>query len=129
MLSVNKEVTKVVGPVVEANLTNVISQNILSLCLEAAVQQILHLVNNPFGRADQFRFDSGWKAAAIREAAAPPLVPTAGLRIEIPGLGTGTIASVKKGGSMFSKVHVYLADGRQVFRVFDPARMRLSKGD
>ncbi len=92
-------------------------------------QQILHLVNNPFGRADQFRFDSGWKAAAIREAAAPPLVPTAGLRIEIPGLGTGTIASVKKGGSMFSKVHVYLADGRQVFRVFDPARMRLSKGD
>lgn len=92
-------------------------------------QQILHLVNNPFGRADQFRFDSGWKAAAIREAAPPPLVPTAGLRIEIPGLGTGTIASVKKGGSMFSKVHVYLADGRQVFRVFDPARMRLSKED
>ncbi|MBS0344365.1 MAG: DUF3883 domain-containing protein [Proteobacteria bacterium] len=90
-------------------------------------QQILHLVNNPFGRADQFRFDSGWKAAAIREAAHAPLVPTSGLRIEIPGLGIGTIASVKKGGSLFSKVHVYLADGRQVFRVFDPARMRLSK--
>ncbi|MES2784724.1 MAG: DUF3883 domain-containing protein [Pseudomonadota bacterium] len=92
-------------------------------------QEVLHLVNNPFGRVDQFRFDSGWKAAAIRETGTIPLVPAAGLRIDIPGLGMGTIASVKKGGSMFCKVHVYLADGRQVFRVFDPARMRLSKGD
>lgn len=92
-------------------------------------QQVLHLVNNPFGKADQFRFDSGWKAAASRESGVPPLVPTAGLRIDIPGLGLGSIASVKKGGNMFYKVHVYLADGRQVFRVFDPARMRLSKGE
>lgn len=92
-------------------------------------QQILHLVNNPFGKADQFRFDSGWKAAATREAGAPPLVPAAGLHVDIPGVGMGIIASVKKGGSMFYKVHVYLADGRQVFKVFDPARMRLSKGE
>jgi hypothetical protein len=90
-------------------------------------QQVLHLVNNPFGRADQFRFDSGWKAVATREAGVPPLKPAVGVRIDIPGLGTGTIASVKKHGNMFYKVHVYLADGRQVFKVFDPARMRLSK--
>lgn len=90
-------------------------------------QQVLHLVNNPFGKADQFRFDSGWKAVADSEVGVPPLLPAAGLSIDIPGLGMGTIASVKKGGSMFYKIHVYLADGRQVFRVFDPARMRLSK--
>lgn len=92
-------------------------------------RQILHLVNDPFGKADQFRFDSGWKATATSEASALPLVPAPGLRIDIQGLGSGTIFSVKKAGSMFYKVHVYLADGRQVFKVFEPARMRLSKGD
>lgn len=90
-------------------------------------QQVLHLVNNPFGKADQFRFDSGWKAVADSESGVSPLLPAAGLSIDIPGLGMGTIASVKKGSSMFYKIHVYLADGRQVFRIFDPARMRLSK--
>ena len=92
-------------------------------------QQVLHLVNNPFGKADQFRFDSGWKAVASSEAGAPPLVPAAGLSIDIPGLGIGTIASIKKSGNMFYKIHVYLTDGRQIFRVFDPARMHLSKGN
>lgn len=90
-------------------------------------REVVHLVNNPFGKADEFRFDSGWKAVATTESGPPPLAPAAGMGIEIPDLGMGTIASVKKGGSMFCKLHVYLADGRQVFRVFDPARMRLFK--
>ena len=102
------------------------------LCIvEHAIQpgrEVLHLVNNPFGKADQFRFDSGWKAVATSESRTSPLAPAVGMGIEIPDLGMGTIASVKKGGSMFCKLHVYLADGRQVFRVFDPARMRLFKG-
>jgi hypothetical protein len=92
-------------------------------------RQVLHMVNNPFGRTDQFRFDSGWKAIATSEVGAPPLVPAPGLRIDIQNLGIGTIASVKKTGSMFYKVHVYLDDGRQVFKVFEPARMRLSQGE
>lgn len=102
------------------------------LCIvEHAIQpgrQILHMVNDPFGRADQFRFDSGWKAAATAEASVSSLAPAAGLHIEMQDLGSGIILCVKKTGSMFYKIHVHLADGRQVFKVFDPARMRLSHG-
>lgn len=102
------------------------------LCIvEHATQpgrQILHIVNDPFGRADQFRFDSGWKAAATLEVSASSLAPAPGLHIEMQDIGSGIILSVKKTGSMFYKIHVHLADGRQVFKVFDPARMRLSHG-
>lgn len=102
------------------------------LCIvEHATQpgrQILHTVNDPFGRADQFRFDSGWKAAATLEASVSSLAPAPGLHIEMQDIGSGIILSVKKTGSMFYKIHVHLTDGRQVFKVFDPARMRLSHG-
>lgn len=102
------------------------------LCIvEHAIQpgrQILYMVNDPFGRADQFRFDSGWKAAATAEVSVSSLAPAAGLHIEMQDIGSGIILSVKKTGSMFYKIHVHLADGRQVFKVFDPARMRLSHG-
>lgn len=103
------------------------------LCVvEHAVQpgsQILHLLNNPFGRADQFRFDSGWKGIAISEAGPPPLVPAPGLQIDIRGIGVGTILSVKRAGGRFSKLHVILPDGRQVFKIFEPARMQLLQGN
>lgn len=89
--------------------------------------RVLHLVNNPFGATNQFRFDSGWRGIATTEVKAA-LAPAPGLRIEMDGVGTGTIFSVKKAGSLFCKVHVFLSDGSQVHRVFDPAKMRLSTG-
>jgi hypothetical protein len=92
-------------------------------------RQVLHVVNNPFGKVDQFRFDSGWKSVATSEEGRTPLVPAPGLHIDIQDLGRGTIFSVKKTGSMFFKVHVFLENGQQVFKVFEPARMRLSRGE
>lgn len=83
----------------------------------------LHLVNNPFGSTNQFRFDSGWKTASISESALV-LKPNAGVRINIDGEGVGKIISVR--GQIPYKLHIRLDDGRQIFRIFNPAKMRLS---
>jgi hypothetical protein len=72
----------------------------------------------------QFRFDSGWKSAALSEAAVP-LKPEAGLFIDIPGEGKGRILSVRKKGR-FYRLHVVLEGGRQVNKPFNPATMKLS---
>lgn len=101
------------------------------LCVvEHAIQrgrQVIHLVRNPFGATDQFRFDSGWKSMASTDAATV-LVPAPGVHIEMDGIGAGTIFSVKRAGGLFCRMHVFMNDGRQVFKVFDPAKMRLSTG-
>ena len=34
-------------------------------------RRALHLVKNPFGLTNQFRFDSGWRSAAINETVTP----------------------------------------------------------
>ncbi|WP_322008008.1 DUF3883 domain-containing protein [Paraburkholderia tropica] len=86
----------------------------------------LHIVRNPFGDAGQFRFDAGWKGVAVSERSAA-LVPAAGLRIKIDDVGSGEIVCVLKSGGIFSKVQVRLDSGSEVTRVFNPAKMQLSK--
>jgi len=85
----------------------------------------LHLLKNPFGLTNQFRFDVGWKAAAESVTTAPA-IPEKGLYIDISSVGVGRIVSVRTSGK-FSNVHVILKDGKQVNRPFNPAKMTLSK--
>ena len=87
-------------------------------------RRFLYLVKDPYGQTQQFRFDSGWKTAAIGQATVP-LKPAVGLYIEMPGVGRGRILSVKKGTQLF-KVHVLLDGGGQVNRLFNPSTMKLS---
>lgn len=84
----------------------------------------LYLLRNPYGLTQQFRFDSGWKSAAIRVGAVP-LLPEKGMLVEIPGIGQGRIQSVRTKGRFFN-LHVILEDGRQVNKPFNPATMKLS---
>ncbi len=92
--------------------------------LQDEKRRFLYLVKDPYGQAQQFRFDSGWKTAAIGQATVP-LKPAVGLYIEMPGVGRGRILSVKKGTQLF-KVHVLLDGGGQVNRLFNPTTMKLS---
>jgi hypothetical protein len=87
-------------------------------------RRTLYLVQNPYGLTQQFRFDSGWKTAAINEAAVP-LTPSAGMCIDIPEAGRGRIQSVRKKGRFFG-LHVILDSGRQMNTLFNPAKMKLS---
>jgi hypothetical protein len=82
-----------------------------------------YLLQNPFWRTMQFRYDSGWREFASR-ATSKPLVPKAGLGITIPDLGKGTIVTARAKGR-FYKLHVRLATGAQVHRVFNPDTMSL----
>ena len=87
-------------------------------------RRALYLLQNPYGLTQQFRFNSGWKTAAISHAAVS-VVPEAGLYVEIPGEGRGKILSFKK-ASRFYKLHLMLDGGRLANRVFNPATMKLS---
>lgn len=60
----------------------------------------LYLFQDPFGLTDQFKFDSGWKAAAIAVNEAP-LLPEPGRYIEIEGKGRAKITKVKRYGDHF----------------------------
>lgn len=85
----------------------------------------LHLVRNPFGLTQQFRFDVGWKSAA--ESVATVLQkPEKDIYINMPGVGRGRILSVRGKGRFFN-LHVILEDGRQVNKLFNPTKMTLSK--
>lgn len=86
----------------------------------------MYLLQNPYGLTQQFRFDSGWKTAAINLAAVP-LKPEVGLFIEMPGVGRGRILSFKK-SNQFYKLHLILDGGRQINKLFNPATMKLSAG-
>lgn len=88
-------------------------------------RRALYLLQNPYGLTQQFRFDSGWKSAAISKSAVP-MKPEAGLYVDIPDVGRGRIQSVHKKGRFFS-LHVILDGGRQVNKLFNPATMKLSK--
>jgi hypothetical protein len=98
------------------------------LCVVEHVQdekrRALYLLQNPYGLTQQFRFDSGWKSAAMSQAAVP-LRPEVGLFVDIPGVGRGRILSFKK-ANQFYKLHVVLDGGGQVHKLFNPATMRLS---
>ncbi|WP_181924141.1 DUF3883 domain-containing protein [Cupriavidus taiwanensis] len=85
----------------------------------------LYLLRNPYGQTQQFRFDSGWKSAAI-SVEQVPLRPEKNMFIEIPAIGRGRIQSVRTKGRFFN-LHVILEDGRQINKPFNPATMRLSK--
>jgi hypothetical protein len=85
----------------------------------------LSLVKNPFGQAQQFRYDVGWKAAAEKISGAP-LVPEKGLYVDIAGVGLGRIISVRTKGK-FHNIHVILQGGKQANHVFNPAKMTLSE--
>jgi hypothetical protein len=85
----------------------------------------LHLLRNPYGLTQQFRFDSGWKSAA-EIVGTTSLRPEKDIHIEMPGVGQGRILSVREKGRFFN-LHVILKDGRQVNKLFNPAKMTLSK--
>ncbi|MCI0723785.1 MAG: DUF3883 domain-containing protein [Acidobacteria bacterium] len=87
-------------------------------------RRTLYLLKNPYGLTQQFRFDSGWKSAALSEAVVP-LKPDAGLFVDLPGEGKGRIISVRRKGQ-FYKLHAILEGGRQVNKTFNPATMKLS---
>jgi hypothetical protein len=85
----------------------------------------LSLVNNPFGQAQQFRYDAGWKATAQKISGAP-LIPDKGLYVDIAGVGLGRILSVRGKGKFFN-IHVILQTGKQGNYAFNPAKMTLSE--
>ena len=85
----------------------------------------LHLLRNPYGLTQQFRFDVGWKSAA-ETVATVPLKPEKDMYIDMPGVGRGRILSVRGKGRFFN-LHVILNDGRQVNKPFNPAKMTLSE--
>lgn len=85
----------------------------------------LHLVRNPYGMIQQFRFDKGWKSVADSVEMAP-LKPDKDMYIDMPGVGRGRIVSVRGKGKFFN-LHVLLDDGRQVNKLFNPAKMALTK--
>ncbi|UVM07111.1 DUF3883 domain-containing protein [Pseudomonas laurylsulfatiphila] len=85
----------------------------------------LHLLRNPFGLTQQFRFDVGWKSVAESVATAP-LTPEKDMYIDMQGVGVGRILSVRGKGRFFN-LHVILDDGRQVNKPFNPSKMTLSK--
>lgn len=85
----------------------------------------LHLLRNPYGLTQQFRFDVGWKSAA-ESVATVPLKPEKDMYIDMPGVGRGRILSVRGKGRFFN-LHVILDDGRQVNKPFNPTKMTLSK--
>lgn len=85
----------------------------------------LHLLRNPYGLTQQFRFDVGWKSAA-ESVTRVPLRPEKDMYIDMPGVGRGRIVSVRGKGRFFH-LHVILNDGCQVNKPFNPAKMTLSK--
>ena len=85
----------------------------------------LYLVNNPFGSADQFRFDKGWKGKATT-IAAKPTRPAKGLFVTVAGQGKALIIGVKGAGKLV-KLDLKFEDGRKRFgKLFEPNTMQLS---
>lgn len=85
----------------------------------------LYLFQDPFGLTDQFKFDSGWKAAAIAINEAP-LQPERGRCIDIAGEGRGKIVGVTKRGKLFH-LHVLLDTGKSKNLLFKPDKMLVSE--
>jgi hypothetical protein len=86
----------------------------------------LYLVNNPFGRTDQFRFDKGWKGAAT-VVAARPAHPREDLFVTIAGEGKARIIAVKGNGRLVKIDYQFIADGQKRFnKLFQPNTMTLS---
>jgi len=82
-------------------------------------------VRNLYGLIQQFRFDVGWNAAA-ETAVTAPQKPEKGMYIDMLKDGSGKILSVRSKGRFFN-LHVILDSGQQVNKLFNPAKMTLSK--
>ncbi|WP_082559826.1 DUF3883 domain-containing protein [Lysobacter sp. Root559] len=84
----------------------------------------LWLVNDPFGQANQFRFDRGWQVVATASEGAP-MRPEVGLFISTPDKGRGKIVRVMGGGSLH-KVTFVRDKNNPATVVFNPSTMKLS---
>lgn len=84
----------------------------------------LWLVHDPFGQANQFRFDRGWQVVAAASEGAPTR-PEVGLFISTPEKGAGRIVRVMGGGSLH-KVTFVRDKNNPATVVFNPSTMKLS---
>jgi hypothetical protein len=85
----------------------------------------LYKIQDPFGKTNQFRFDSGWKGAVAGDSEV--LEPAQGRRISIDGVGAGSILSVAEAG-VLRRLYIRLDSGEEITRTYDPARMSVTEG-
>ena len=85
-------------------------------------QRRLYKIQDPFGKTNQFRFDSGWKS--IGSGVADVVEPEQGRRVSIEGSGTGTILSVTEAG-ILRRLSIRLDSGQELTRIYDPTKMRV----
>jgi hypothetical protein len=98
---------------------------VVEYAMDASRRQ-LYLVNNPFGRTRQFRFDKGWKEVSI-VTAAKPSHPKDGLFVTLPDEGKARILAVKGNGRLVRIDYQFIADGQKRFnKLFQPNTMTLS---
>jgi hypothetical protein len=83
----------------------------------------LYPIQDPFGKTNQFRFDSGWKSAM---SGTEVLDPAPGLCVSIESLGLGTIVRVTEAG-LLRRLIIRLDSGEELSRIYDPTKMSLSK--
>jgi hypothetical protein len=87
-------------------------------------QRRLYKIQDPFGKTNQFRFDSGWKGVVT--GAAQVIDPAQGRRISIEGLGAGTILTVTEAG-VLRRLSIRLDSGEELTRTYDPTKMSVSE--
>lgn len=85
----------------------------------------LWLVQDPFGKADQFRFDRGWQDVAKRNTN-KSMSPAAGLYVTIPEFGKAKILEVI-GTGMLTKLRLEFEDKSTETKIFSPAKMTVSE--
>jgi hypothetical protein len=86
----------------------------------------LWLIQNPFGKTNQFRFDLGWKDAAEKSEGMPQR-PEVGLFVDVPERGRGAIRVVE-GNAILTRITIEFPDKSTLIRTFNPATMKLSEG-
>lgn len=84
----------------------------------------LYKIQDPYGKTNQFRFDSGWKSVVT--GAVEVMDPAQGRRVTIEGLGAGTILSVTEAG-VLRRLSIRLDSGEELSRTYDPTKMSVSE--
>ena len=85
----------------------------------------LWLVQDPFGKADQFRFDRGWQDVANRNTN-KSISPAAGLYVTNPKFGKAKILEVI-GTGVLTKLRLEFEDKSTETKMFSPATMTVSE--
>lgn len=85
----------------------------------------LWLVQDPFGKADQFRFDRGWQDVADRNTN-KSMSPAAGLYVTNPEFGKAKILEVI-GTGVLTKLRLEFEDKSTETKIFSPATMTVSE--